>query len=162
MAKASNYTASVDDRFEFPDLSSEGLDIISTGEQGHFHILKDHRSYHAEILAFDATAKRCTVKVNGKIHEVAIADAYDLLVKRMGLSANVQHKINVVNAPMPGLVFDILVQPGQEVHRGDPLLILEAMKMENVLKSPGDGVVKRVCVEKGAAVDKGALLVEFE
>ena len=161
MATEPTYTLSVDDRFEFLDSNAGQIDLISTGEEGHFHILKDARSYHAEILELDTAAKRCVVKVNGKIHVVTIADAYDQLVKHMGLSTIVQHKINAIHAPMPGLVFEIIVQPGQEVHQGDPLLILEAMKMENVLKSPGDGVIKNICVKKGAPVEKGQLLIEL-
>ena len=63
---------------------------------------------------------------------------------------------------MPGLVLDVLVTPGQKVEKGDALLILEAMKMENVIKASGEGVVKSIQVTKGAAVDKGQLLVEME
>jgi len=162
MTNQSGYTLSVDERFEFPELPSGLMDIVSAREKGQFHILKDHRSYHAEIVELDLAAKRCVVKVNGKTHEVTIADAYDRLVKQMGLSTVVQHKINAIHAPMPGLVFEIVVQPGDEVHKGDPLIILEAMKMENVLKSPGDGVIKNICVEKGAPVEKGQLLIELE
>jgi len=162
MTNESGYTFSVDERFEFQDLPAELMDIVPNGEKGHFHILKDHQSFHAEIVELDLAAKHCVVKVNGKTHEVTITDAYDRLVKQMGLSTVVQHKINAIHAPMPGLVFEIVAQPGQEVRKGDPLLILEAMKMENVLKSPGDGVVKNICVEKGAPVEKGQLLVELE
>lgn len=161
MTNESGYILSVDERFEFSELPFELMDIAPGSDKGQFHILKDHRSYHAEIMELDLAAKRCVVKVNGKIHEVAIADAYDRLVKDMGLSTIVQHKINAIHAPMPGLVFEIAVQPGDEVHKGDPLIILEAMKMENVLKSPGDGVIKTICVEKGAPVEKGQLLIEL-
>jgi biotin carboxyl carrier protein len=63
---------------------------------------------------------------------------------------------------MPGLVLNILVEAGQEVSKGDALLILEAMKMENVIKASGDGKVRSVKVKKGDAVDKGLLLVEME
>ena len=63
---------------------------------------------------------------------------------------------------MPGLVLNILVSPGQMVQKGDPLLILEAMKMENVLKAAGEGQVKAVKVQQGMAVDKGQLLLEME
>lgn len=162
MTQEPQYTISVNERFEFQDSDLENLDIVATNEVGHFHILKDHRAFHAEIVEMDIAAKRCVIKVNGVLHQITVADSYDLLVKKMGLSANVQHKINAVHAPMPGLVFDIVVQPGQEIHKGDPLLILEAMKMENVLKSPGDGLIKNICVSKGDPVEKGQLLVEFE
>ncbi|MBK7938580.1 MAG: hypothetical protein IPJ82_16520 [Lewinellaceae bacterium] len=55
-----------------------------------------------------------------------------------------------------------MVEKGQEVQKGDPLVILEAMKMENVIKATGEGRVKAVTVQKGAAVDKGQLLLEME
>jgi biotin carboxyl carrier protein len=63
---------------------------------------------------------------------------------------------------MPGLVLNVMVEPGQAVSKGDPLLILEAMKMENVLKAASDGVVKVVTVQKGVAVEKGFVLLEME
>ena len=62
---------------------------------------------------------------------------------------------------MPGLVLDILVKVGDEVKKGDPLMILEAMKMENILKSASDGVIKKINVEKKQAVEKGQVLINF-
>jgi len=67
-----------------------------------------------------------------------------------------------VKAPMPGLVLDILVEPGQSVQKGDNLLILEAMKMENIIKASGSGVVKNIPVHKKDAVEKNQLLIEME
>ena len=62
---------------------------------------------------------------------------------------------------MPGLVLELNVEAGQTIAKGDPLLILEAMKMENVIKSAGEGVVEEILVKKGAAVEKGALLIKL-
>jgi len=67
-----------------------------------------------------------------------------------------------VRAPMPGLVVRLEVEPGQPVHAGQGVAIIEAMKMENELKADGDGIVARVRVSAGDAVEKGAILVEFE
>jgi len=67
-----------------------------------------------------------------------------------------------IKAPMPGLVLDVLVESGQTITKGDQLLILEAMKMENVLKAAGDGVVKSIEIKKGNTVEKGQILVEME
>lgn len=63
---------------------------------------------------------------------------------------------------MPGLVRRIDVTPGQQLMEGEPVLILEAMKMENVLKSPGEGKVAKVLVSPDTPVDKGQILIEFE
>jgi biotin carboxyl carrier protein len=66
-----------------------------------------------------------------------------------------------MQAPMPGRVTAIHVQVGQEVEPGTPLLSLEAMKMENVLKAEGIGVVSEIAIQQGDVVDKGALLIAF-
>ena len=75
------------------------------------------------------------------------------------LAAN---KVNNIKAPMPGLVLRISVAVGDVIKKGDPLLVLEAMKMENVIKAAGDGVVKKINATEKIAVEKGSILIEFE
>ena len=65
-------------------------------------------------------------------------------------------------APMPGMVVRVSVQEGDEVHSGQGLVVMEALKMENELRAAGGGTVKRVLVAPGTAVEKGALLLELE
>jgi biotin carboxyl carrier protein len=62
---------------------------------------------------------------------------------------------------MPGLILDLKVKPGDEVKKGDVVLILEAMKMENSIKSPGDGIVKLVKVNLKDSVEKNQVLIQF-
>lgn len=64
-----------------------------------------------------------------------------------------------VNAPMPGVVLSVSVNPGSQVKAGEILLILEAMKMENEITAPADGTVLDVCVRKGASVNSGDIMV---
>jgi biotin carboxyl carrier protein len=71
-------------------------------------------------------------------------------------------RIKELQAPMPGRILQLFVEVGQEVQMGDSILSLEAMKMENVLKSDGIGIVKNIHVYLGNVVDKGAVLIEFE
>ena len=66
-----------------------------------------------------------------------------------------------IKAPMPGLILEINVKVGQEVKEDEPLLILEAMKMENIITSPRDGIIKSISVNKTDAVEKNQLLIEF-
>ena len=137
------------------------LDIVAISNN-QFHILQNGITYKAKLLSADFNNKTLSLEINGNKYDLNIADQYDLLVKKMGLSTGGTQKIKNVKAPMPGLILDILIEPGQSITKGDQLLILEAMKMENVLKAEGDGVVKSVEVKKSAAVDKGQVLIEME
>ena len=160
MANGNAFKATVDEQYEFEDLKGE-LDLISLGE-GKFHVIKDNHSYNAEVVSTNYNDKTFAIKVNGKVYNIQLADEYDVLVKRLGLHIAAQQQVKDIMAPMPGMVLEVSVKAGEEVSEGTPLLILEAMKMENVIKSPGDGVIKAINVTKGEAVDKNYLLVEME
>ena len=71
------------------------------------------------------------------------------------------NKASDLKAPMPGLVVDVTVSPGDQVKKGDKLLVLEAMKMENILKAPADATVKGVNISKGKTVEKNEVLIQF-
>ena len=158
-----NYKATVNktNSFDLNETSLENLDAVSVGSS-EFHVLKENRSYKAEVTQSDFLSKNYTIKVNGNSYEVNLADSLDLLIKQMGFEVGSAKQVNAIKAPMPGLVLEISVEVGQEVLEGDNLLILEAMKMENSFTSPRAGVIKSIVVNKGQAVDKGQLLIEFE
>ncbi len=157
----SSFNANVNNQFEFDVKDLAQLDIVPIDDFS-FHILKNGEAIRAEVVQSDFEKKYFNIKINGNSYEIKLADEYDQLVKKLGLTTTVAYKVKDVKAPMPGLVVGVNVEVGQAVKRGDALLILEAMKMENVLKSPGDGVVKSINASKGMAVDKGAVLIEME
>jgi biotin carboxyl carrier protein len=126
-----------------------------------FHVIKDNRSYTAEVVSHDPAAKLFVIKINQQTYTVNLKDKYDELLHQLGLDKAMSKKLSNIKAPMPGLVLNILVGEGAAVKKGDALLVLEAMKMENILKSPADGTVKRVSVKKGMAVEKNQVLIEF-
>ena len=158
-----NYKLSVNNsnNFEFTESDLEKLDAVRV-EKSKFHVLNDSKPYQAEIVSADFIAKKYTVKVNNNTYEVAISNPLDELIKSMGIERGKTKVVNAIKAPMPGLIIEISVEVGQTVKENDPLLILEAMKMENSFLSPRDGVIKSIAVVKGNAVDKGQLLIEFE
>ena len=129
--------------------------------EGYFHILYQKKSYRAEVVTADKSTKSFTFKINGKNYTVDLKDKFDLLLEKMGMNTATAGKINLIKAPMPGLIIDLKVKAGDVVKPGDQLLILEAMKMENILKSQGEGTVKTVKVKKGDTVEKGQVLIEF-
>ncbi len=143
------------------ELEGSPIDAIRL-QSGAFHILKNNKAYRATVLKANYADKTFSIEVNGNRYEVRIADHFDQLVEKLGLSTASAQLVNDVKAPMPGLVLAVEVEAGQKVEKGQGLLILEAMKMENVIKSVGDGVIKAIRVEQGAAVDKGQLLIEME
>ncbi len=130
--------------------------------EGKYHIIKDGRSYNVELIQADYTEKAFRIKVNEQIVELNVEDRFDLLLQQLGMDNLAASGVSELKAPMPGLVLEIPVENGQTIKKDDPLLVLEAMKMENVLKSPADLVIKNISVEKGQAVEKNQLLIEFE
>ena len=139
----------------------EGLDLIQTTDR-EYHLLHDGKAYHCELLDFDAQTKTLNLRLNGRPHQLKVGDRYDQMVKQLGLNVAASQSSSDVFAPMPGLILEVMVTAGQEIEAGTPLLILEAMKMENVLKADGAGTVKSVVVKQGEAVDKKQLLIEME
>ncbi|MYF89627.1 MAG: 3-methylcrotonyl-CoA carboxylase, partial [Boseongicola sp. SB0676_bin_33] len=69
---------------------------------------------------------------------------------------------NAILAPLVGQVVTVAVRPGEEVAKDAPLVVLEAMKMDHVLRAPRDGVVARVCVSEGQQAMQDSVLLEFE
>ncbi len=143
-----------------PNAAAE-LDVMSSSN-GQFHILKNQKAYKVDIESVDYLKKTFVFKVNGSIYTSTISDKYDRLIDQLGMKIGIVQHSGDVKAPMPGLVVEVPVAVGQTVAKGDKVLILEAMKMENVIKAAGDGVIKAVHVSKGMAVEKGQLLIEIE
>jgi biotin carboxyl carrier protein len=142
-----------------PD-EADNLDIVSLGDNA-FHILKNNKAYKAEIKSVDYKSKTFVFNINGTPYTAKISDKYDRLIDQLGMNVAVGQKAGDIKAPMPGMVLEVAVTVGQAVEKGDKILILEAMKMENVIKAAGDGVVKAILVSKGTAVEKGQVLIEM-
>lgn len=126
-----------------------------------WHVIHQLKSYNAEIVSFNATEKTAEIKVNNNIYTVSAKDQFDVLLDKLGLSSLNSAKVSEVKAPMPGLVLKVFVKEGDEVKKGDNLFVLEAMKMENIIKSPADVTVKAVKIKPGDKVEKGQVLLGF-
>ena len=159
MAQVDKLTAKVNQHFSFEAEELNNIDFSPIDDR-HFHILHDSRSYKATLVEANYEEKNFLIKINGNKYTVQLSDQYDELIEQLGLNVLPTHTALDIKAPMPGLVLDILVKEGQEVEEGTPILILEAMKMENVLKAAAAGIIEKIEVEKGTAVEKGQLLVK--
>ncbi len=147
--------------FEINQEEISNLDAIQVSET-EFHVLQQNKSYKSEIVDSDLNTKTYQVKVNNNKYNVNIFNDLDILIKAMGFEVGSTKHINSIKAPMPGLILDIAIEVNQEVKENDTLLILEAMKMENIITSPRDGVIKSISANKGDAVEKNQLLIEFQ
>jgi pyruvate carboxylase subunit B len=105
---------------------------------------------------------RWALTPKGERWEMEVLDERTRHIRSLAGGGDQRRVVGALKAPMPGLVVRIQVAPGQEVDAGTPLVVLEAMKMENELKAPGPVVIKAVRVAEGEAVEKGQVLVEFD
>ena len=126
-----------------------------------YHVIHNLVSYNVEVVSLDTIAKTAEIKVNGNTYHLTAKDQFDLLLDQLGMSDQNASKISEIKAPMPGLVLKIFVAEGDVVAKGDNLFILEAMKMENIIKSPADVMVKVVKIKPGDKVEKGQVLLIF-
>lgn len=135
---------------------------IAVIREGEFHILKNGKSYNATVLKADYAEKAFQIRLNGNVYTIQVQDDFDRLVSSLGMEKMNKPKLNDLRAPMPGMVLLVNVSAGQAVKKGETVLILEAMKMENAIKAPADCVIKSVNVQKGTPVEKGLVLLELE
>lgn len=121
-----------------------------------FSLITENKSFEAVI---DDDEGRIAVMMRGRLFEAQVLDerAILLMQRRGGLAAS----SGEVNAPMPGLIVAVTAEVGGAVAKGETVIILESMKMQNELKSPVDGVVRAIHAEAGQAVDKNDLLAEI-
>ncbi len=102
-----------------------------------------------------------TIQLAGRYYELKVSKALMRAFQHMSKpKSDETHKeaLAAIVANMPGLVVKIAVTEGQEIHEGDGLMVLDAMKMENEIRSPYNGIVKEVSVTEGQEVEKGQLL----
>tara|TARA_R110002073_G_scaffold2367_4_gene16067 strand:- start:867 stop:1355 length:489 start_codon:yes stop_codon:yes gene_type:complete len=153
-----NVNNTFDFEIEYDEISN--FDVVKTSDS-HYHILQDNKSFKVEINEANFNTKSYQVKVNNNLYNTNIFNDLDILIKEMGFAIGSTKHVNSIKAPMPGLILEINVKVGQEVKEDEPLLILEAMKMENIITSPRDGIIKSISVNKTDAVEKNQLLIEF-
>ncbi len=125
-----------------------------------FKVISDKKIY--DIVLISQAKNELNLMVNGKTHTVSVKDHIEQILNELGMSATVASKVSEIKAPMPGTILGLSVSEGDAVEKGTPLLILEAMKMENVIKSPGEGVINKILISQGDNVEKNELLISFK
>ena len=144
--------------FQLTEVDNITLNNIDVNNQ---IILDNNKSKLVSVKGVDHELKRYQIQIDGRIYQVQISDAVDQQILKMNLKSKKSNQLKELRAPMPGLVRQVNVQVGDQVDAGDSLFILEAMKMENLLKSPVNGKVSDIFVKPGESVEKNQILLSF-
>lgn len=160
------YQAKVNDAIFEIEITPEGevwvngelrhVDFMSLGENL-YSMIMDTTS--EQVLVNNPQATEHEVLIGGRLYEVNVLDERALLLgsRRGGFDTD-SGEVSI-KSPMPGLVVDVPVAEGQAVSKGETLVILESMKMQNELKAPRDGTVQRISISAGESVEQNKVLV---
>jgi len=128
--------------------------------KGFSYIVWKNKKYMLDVI--EKKQNRYTVMVNGVWHSFTVETPVSLKRKRyLAQQADASSAVSI-EAPMPGKIIDIMVEEGSEVKEGEPIVILEAMKMQNEINSHISGIVKTVSVKKNEIVMKDDVLIEIQ
>lgn len=125
---------------------------------GAVSMLVDHQSYAVE---FEDVGDEIAVQLRTQVSRIDVVDERRLRLRAATGAFSAEGK-QVISAPMPGKIVKVFVKVGDDVTEGQGLVVVEAMKMENELKSPKAGKVVEVRAQEGATVENGATLVVVE
>lgn len=121
-----------------------------------YSILMDHNSYEVLVEEREGDVE---VMVRGRLYNASVMDERAMLLAETRGELGGEHGEVAVKAPMPGLIVSIAVAEGAEVKKGQTIIILESMKMQNELKAPKDGTVLRIHVNQGQSVEQNKPLM---
>ena len=147
--------------FDGKEIQTKEGTFVKWYDHQFFLLMHKGKKYHGEIIKNDSENNHLTIKINQRIFEVKRKGELDELITSLGLDKQKVKKLKELQAPMPGRVLKIFVKEGEEIQLGANVLSLEAMKMENILKAEGVGVVCAILISEGDVVDKGTVLIEF-
>jgi len=142
------------------DLTSSGA--VNVLGNHVYEIEKDDSRLILEVLKIDLTEKSITIRSNHRTYDLIFKDQLDLVLDKMGIKRTSELVNKNVKAPMPGKVLELLAKEGDTLSKGDNILILEAMKMENVIKAEVDCVIKKIHISSQQNVEKNQVLIELD
>lgn len=154
-----DYTVDIDrdGRVTFEDTKVD-LDLESIDGRSLFSLILNGTSYEVFV---ERREGRYFVTIAGDRYEVQVEDERMKRLRELGGAKHEEVGEVQITAPMPGLVVDVIVEEGQHLAAGDGVVILEAMKMENEIRTPRDGTVESIRVAAGQTVNQGDAMVEI-
>ncbi len=149
----------IDDKHISVDGKIYGIDFESVSGQPVYSLIVDGKSHESYVQQTDDTWQ---VLLRGRLYPVTVEDEREKRLRAAAGGGVAESGEYNLKAPMPGLVVAIPVAEGEEVKKGQVLLILESMKMQNELKSPRDGKVNRIKVKPGESVEQKQPLLSVQ
>ena len=145
------------------DLDKTDLKLgVTHLEKGVYKIINGDKEEFMEVLDVDLHAKQLSIRYRHFVYDLEFENELDVVLDNMGIKRTTDSVSKDIKAPMPGKVIEVVVKEGDKVEKGDAILILEAMKMENVLKADAACSIKKVHVSSSDSVEKNQLLVELD
>ena len=141
-------------------INKKKQNISFSDDEREYKIFKENRIH--QIIIVENNENEITLLINNKEVKVSVKDRIHLTLERLGINTKSEKKYNDVLAPMPGVILDILIKTGQHVEKGQPLLVLEAMKMENIIKATMEGEITKISVDKLDTVEKNTQLLTIQ
>ncbi len=135
------------------------VDFQTPGDQPVFSLLVDGKSFDAYVYESD---ENWEVLLHGDLYAVSVVDERERRLRAASGGQVSERGEFQVRAPMPGLVIDVAVGEGQQVKKGDVLIILESMKMQNELRAPRDGQISQIRTRTGDSVEQKQILLSIE
>jgi biotin carboxyl carrier protein len=132
------------------------VDFESVSGQPVYSLILDGKSHESYIAHGD---ENWQVLLRGRLYPVTVEDEREKRLRAAAGGGVAESGEFILKAPMPGLVVAVPVGEGQEVKKGQVILILESMKMQNELKAPRDGVIQRIKVKAGESVEQKQTLL---
>ena len=148
--------------FDGKEVATAGGAAIIWHDHRYFDITHNGVVFHGEIVQDNSENRSLTIKINHRVFVVKKKGDLDEIIASLGFDKPKIRKLKELTAPMPGRITTIHIELGQAINPGDAIVSLEAMKMENVLKAEGIGVVSAITIQQGDVVEKGSVLVSFE
>ena len=149
----------IDDKHVSVDGKLYGIDFEAVSGQPVYSLIVDGKSHESYVQRED---ENWQVLLRGRLYPVTVEDEREKRLRAAAGGGVAESGEFNLKAPMPGLVVAIPVTEGQEIKKGQVLLILESMKMQNELKSPRDGIVNRIKVKAGESVEQKQALLSVQ
>ncbi|NQV30508.1 MAG: acetyl-CoA carboxylase biotin carboxyl carrier protein subunit [Candidatus Marinimicrobia bacterium] len=137
-------------------MGNQSLDAVQI-QTGVYSVLMNNRSFVVGVCPNHPDR----VNVNGTPIVLELLDAVHLHLRELGWNVLHETKAGLISAQIPGLITKIFHEVGDEVKEGEPLFLIEAMKMENEIKAPLSGLIQKISVKEGQSVEKGTFIIEI-